>query len=333
MNIFEVLIVQPIFNFLLFIYNYVGDFGVAIILLTIVIRLMLWPLVRKQLRQTKLMRKIQPELKKIKAKAKGNKTLQSQMMMELYREKGVKPFSSMLVLLIQLPIFIALVKVVRLLSMNRDQIETYTYGFLQSVGRIPDLLANPETFNENLFNIIDLTRHAIGQGAIYWPALILAVTAAIFQYIQSKQIMPKVEEKKKLRDMFREAANGKEVDQAEMNNAMMSNMTVIFPFMTFFIAIYLPGAVVLYYATTSIVAVIQQWFVLREDEEELEKLAAEKTPASKKAKAREAVIVKQPSKKSSSKKSTKPVKPVKSANSKPAEKSNGATVVRRISAK
>lgn len=326
MNIFQVLIVQPIFNFLLFIYNFVGDFGVAIILLTIIIRLLLWPLVKKQLRQTKLMRKIQPELKKIKAKAKGNKQLESQMMMELYREKGVKPFGSMLVLLIQLPIFIALVQVVRLLSEHRDQIEQYTYGFLQSFGRIPDLIANPDTFNEKLFGIIDLTRHAIGNGAIYWPALILAVAAAIFQYIQSKQTMPNVTEKKKLRDMFKAAANGKEVDQSEMSGVMTRNMMIIFPFMTFFIAIYLPGAVVLYYATTSIVAVIQQWSVLRKDEDELEMIASE--PAKKKAKnAREAVVVKQPTAKK------QPAKTTSRPTPKTSDKSGGKTTVRRISAK
>ncbi len=326
MNIFDVLIVQPIFNFLLFIYNYIGDFGIAIILLTIVIRLLLWPLVKKQLRQTKLMRKIQPELKKIKAKAKGNKQLESQMMMELYREKGVKPFGSILILLIQLPIFLAIFRVVRIFSEHADQIEQYTYGFLKNFDRVKDILSDPSSFDPNLLGIIDLSKHAIGQGSTYWPLLILAAVAALFQYIQSKQTMPQTDEKKKLRDMFRDAAEGKQADQAEMSGAMMRNMSMIFPIMTFVISINLPGAVVLYYATTSIVAVIQQAFVLREDEEELEKLASE--PNKKRAKkAQEAVIVKQPAAKKSAHVSSKSVKAKSSTNS------GGQTVVRRISAK
>ena len=90
MNIFDRLLTQPIFNLLALIYNFVADFGVAIIIMTILVRLLLWPLVKKQLHQTKLMRSIQPELKQIKKKTKGNRMLESQMMMELYRERGME---------------------------------------------------------------------------------------------------------------------------------------------------------------------------------------------------------------------------------------------------
>ncbi len=93
MDIFNILVVQPIFNALLLIYAFIGDFGLSIILFTILVRLALWPLIKKQLHQTKLMRKVQPDLKKIKARTKGNKQLEAQLMMELYREKGIKPFS------------------------------------------------------------------------------------------------------------------------------------------------------------------------------------------------------------------------------------------------
>ena len=74
MNIFELFIVQPIFNLLLFIYSIIpyADFGFAIIIFTILIRFALWPLVVKQLHQVKAMRKIQPELARIKKASKGN---------------------------------------------------------------------------------------------------------------------------------------------------------------------------------------------------------------------------------------------------------------------
>ena len=163
MNIFDQLLTQPIFNLLALIYNFVGDFGISIIILTVMIRFLLWPLVKKQLHQTKLMRNIQPELKKIKKKAKGNRMLESQMMMELYRERGIKPFSSILVLIIQLPIFFAIFRVVQIFAGSQYNAVNHTspadviYPFLDGFGRIPELLAGGST---HLFGIIDLTKTA-----------------------------------------------------------------------------------------------------------------------------------------------------------------------------
>ena len=78
MNIFDILIVQPIFNVLIGIYSLVpgGDFGVSLIIFTVLTRFVMFPLVKKQLHQTKIMRKLQPELAKIKKRAKGNKQLE-----------------------------------------------------------------------------------------------------------------------------------------------------------------------------------------------------------------------------------------------------------------
>ena len=86
MNLFDLIIVQPIFNLLMALYSIIpgGDFGVAVILFTVIVRLVMWPLVVKQLHQVKAMRKMQPELKAIKKKAKGNRQLEGMMMMELY---------------------------------------------------------------------------------------------------------------------------------------------------------------------------------------------------------------------------------------------------------
>ena len=85
MNIFEVLVVQPLFNLLMLLYALVpgGDFGVSIILFTILLRIVMYPLVKRQLHQTKAMRKLQPELERIKRQTKGNRQLQGVQMMEL----------------------------------------------------------------------------------------------------------------------------------------------------------------------------------------------------------------------------------------------------------
>jgi len=70
-ELIDFLIVNPIINILLVIYNYIGDFGVAMIIFTLLVKFLTWPLVKKQFVQMKLMRKIQPELAKIKKKTKG----------------------------------------------------------------------------------------------------------------------------------------------------------------------------------------------------------------------------------------------------------------------
>ncbi|MDR1196693.1 MAG: YidC/Oxa1 family membrane protein insertase [Candidatus Nomurabacteria bacterium] len=312
MNIFDLLIVQPVFNLLLFIYNFVGDFGVAIIILTIVIRFILLPMVRKQLHQTKLMRKIQPELKRIKKQAAGDKMVESQMMMALYKEKGIKPMSSILVLLVQLPIFMAVFFVIRNWA---HYLENFTYPFLQGFMNIPDLIANPQT--PMLFGVIDLSQWPISDGQIVWPLLILALIAAGLQFFQTRQTTPDSGgEKKKMRDYFKDAAAGKEVDQSEMTANMTRNMMYFFPIMTFVIAVNLPGAVVLYYAVQAGVAVLQQHFILRRDVDEMESLADQ--PSKRVKKAREAEIV---------------VKPKREVVNKGAKKSGGTTVVRRIKAK
>ncbi|MDR2524021.1 MAG: YidC/Oxa1 family membrane protein insertase [Candidatus Nomurabacteria bacterium] len=320
MDIWNTLILEPIFNLLLFIYSLVGDFGVAIILLTIIIRMILWPLVKKQLRQTKLMRKIQPQLKQIKKQAKGNRMLESQLQMNLYKENGIKPASSILVLLVQLPIFIAVFQVIRNYS---SLLENHIYPFLQDFGRIPEMVATPES--PSLLGLIDLTRWATGDQGIYWPLIVLALLAAGFQFYQSRQLQPKVDkkEKKKFSDYFRDAAAGKDVDQSEMTAQMTRNMMYFFPIMTFFIAISLPGAVVLYYAVQSAVAVAQQHIALSRDDAELAEIAAEPTTKAKKRadKAAEAVIVKKSKKDLGANKTS------------PKSGSGGATVVRRIKAK
>lgn len=274
MNIFELIVVQPIFNLLLFIYSILpgADFGIAIIIFTIIIRFLLWPLVVRQLHQVKAMRKLQPELKKIKAASKGNRQLESMQMLELYKKHDVKPFRSILMLLIQLPIFIALFQVIQIFTTHRDQIERFTYGFMQGLQPVRDLLKNPDNFNEHFLGFVNLTQHAIGPNGINILLILLAGAAAFTQYIISKQTSPTTTNKR-LRDVLAEAGEGKQPDQAELNAVMMSKMTKFLPFFMFFIMVTLPGALVLYYVTSNIFAAIQQHYLLKRDAEEMDKIA------------------------------------------------------------
>ncbi len=275
MNIFDIFIIKPIFNLLIGLYSLIpgGDFGLSVIIFTIIVRMLLWPLLKRQLHQVTAMRKMQPELNKIKKETKGNKQLESMQMMELYKKHGVNPFRSIGILLIQLPIFIALYQVIQIFTLHRDQVANYTYGFLQNIGPIHQLIEHPELFNEKLFGVIDLTAHALGgPNGINIFLVVLAILAAITQYIMSKQTSPQTGSKKRIRDIMAEAADGKQADQGEMNAVVMGKMTTIMPFFMLFIMLNLPGALALYYAVSNIVAVIQQHYILKQDVEEMEEM-------------------------------------------------------------
>lgn len=291
MNIFETLIVQPIFNLLMGLYSIIPghDFGIALIIFTIFIRFAMWPLVVRQLHQVKAMRKLQPELAKIKKATKGNRQLESIQMLELYKKHDVKPFRSILVLLIQLPIFIALYQVIQIFTSHRDQIAKFTYDFIEHFQPIQALIAHPEQFNEKLLGFVDLTKNAIGAHGIDFFLVALAIIAAGTQYIISKQTAPTTSTKR-FRDVMAEAADGKQPDQSELNAVMMGKMIKFLPFLMLFIMLSLPGALALYYATSNIFAAVQQHYLLKRDAKEMDQIASEpaKQPGKKAtAKARE----------------------------------------------
>lgn len=289
MNLFDTFIVQPIFNLLIGLYSLIpgGDFGVALILFTIIVRLAMWPLVKKQLHQVKAMQKLQPELARIKKETKGDKRLESMRMMELYKKHDVSPFRSIGVLLIQLPIFIALFQVIQIFTLHRDQVSKFTYDFLENIEPIKQLIAHPTSFNEKLLGFIDLTQKAITSNPFHINIilLILALVAVFTQYIMSKQTMPHKPSKKRLRDVLNEASEGKQTDQTEMNAIVMNNMTKFLPIMMFFIMISLPGALALYYTVSNLMAVFQQGSVLKQDAEEMIEIADHLEPSTNNKKA------------------------------------------------
>lgn len=335
MSFFDLIIVQPIFNLLMALYSIIpgGDFGIAVIIFTILMRILLWPLVVKQLHQVKAMRRLQPELVKLKKKAKGNRQVEGMMMLELYKKHNVNPFRSIGILLIQLPIFIGLYHVIQIFIQQRGELAKFSYDFIEKIPAVAELIKNPETFNQNLFGVVDLTRHAIDAQGISPFLIVLAVGAGILQYISSKQTMPQAETKKGLREIMAEAAEGKQADQAEMNAIVMQKMIKIMPVMMVLIMLYLPGALALYYAVSTLVAVMQQHVLLKRDEEELEDIADEgeraQTAASKRSKqAKEAVVV-SPAAVTKNKPAT-PKTATKKTTKKTTKKSSARTTVRVV---
>ena len=299
---FTTLIVQPIFNLLVVIYALLPghNFGLALIIFTIVIRLLLWPLVKRQLHQAKAMRVLQPELKRIKAASKGNRQQESQMVMELYKERGMNPFATFPILIVQLIILIGLYSGLRKVIADPHSLTTFAYPFVQNMSWIKALSHNIHVFDNTLFGVVNLSRSALkAGGGIYWPAMLIVVGSAVAQYFQAKQLMPTSQDQRSLRAILRDAGKGKQADQGEVNAAVGRSTRFLLPFMVFIFTVNLPAALSLYWLTGGIVALIQQSIILRRDETELEAIADK--PSKDTAAIPEAEIVTTPATKATAK--------------------------------
>lgn len=226
---FQTLIVQPLFNLLTVIYAVLPghNFGLSLIIFTIVIRLLLWPLVKKQLHQAKAMRAMQPELKKIKAATKGDRARESQMLMELYKERGINPLGAFPTLIVQFIILIGLYSGLRKVISDPHSLVSFSYPSVQHLGWIQTLSDNIHRFDNTLFGIIDLSRPAIGVKGFYFGGFILVLGSAIAQYYQAKQLMPNEKDQRSLRAILKDAGSGKQADQSEVNAAVGDRKSVV----------------------------------------------------------------------------------------------------------
>ncbi|MCL1839696.1 YidC/Oxa1 family membrane protein insertase [Candidatus Saccharibacteria bacterium] len=307
----DMIIVRPIVNLLFVIFNFVGDFGLAIIIFTIIVKLAMWPLIKKQLYQTRIMRSIQPELAEIKKNCKGNRQLESLQMMDLYKRKNIKPFRSMLTLFIQLPIFIALFTAINVMvrptGVDTLSVEKSAYSFVRPLDRVNTLVdqqneyfaareVDPETteyqFEPKLFGLVDLSARAGFADISSITIMVFALAAAATQYVMARQQTPskKKTEKRSFKQIMKEAAEGKQADQTELNSVVSGQMTKFMPIMMLFIMINLPGAIVFYYLLSNSVTVIQQKFILNRGLTEME-VAADKKILKELRTAEEAEIV------------------------------------------
>lgn len=234
MNIFSFLwneiLYRPLFNSLIMLYNTIAfkDIGIAIIELTIIIRLILLVPSLKALRSQIAIQKLQPELEKIKRKYKDDKQKQSQATMEFYQKNKINPLSSCLPTLIQFPILIALFWIFRdALSSNNMHL---LYSFIKNPGHV----------NTYFLGLIDLSQKG------NW---ILAILAAVTQFIQAKMITPKQEPN----------------TEKGMQSILTNQMIYFMPVLTLIFALQFPAGLALYWVTTTVFAIATQWFVLREE--------------------------------------------------------------------
>jgi len=297
---FNDLVVQPLFNLLVTIYALIPghNFGLSIIIFTIIIRLLLWPLVKKQLHQTKAMRKLQPEIKKIKQATKGDRAKESAMLMELYKERGINPLASFPTLILQFIVLIGLYSGLHKIIVDPKTIITFAYPFVQSLSWMEHIAKNINLVDNTLFGVVDLSRAAVNKGGgIYWPAMMIVAGSAVMQYFTAVQLMPKEENQRSLRDILKGAGSGQSADQSEVNAAVGRSTRFLLPIMIFVFTISIASALSLYWLVGGIVAYIQQSIVLNKDEEEMEEIADKPSKNVKKIPEAEVVSKPQPKKK------------------------------------
>ncbi|MBI3337424.1 MAG: membrane protein insertase YidC [Candidatus Staskawiczbacteria bacterium] len=226
---FTAVLYNPLFNFLVLLYNYLPghDFGLAIILLTIIIRVILYPISVKSLNSQKTLQTLQPKIQEIQNKYKNNKEQLAKETLSLYRQEKINPFSGLFLAIIQLPILIALYTVFWK-GLNPSELANL-YGFVSNPGQI-----------NAIFLGIDLSR----------ANLIFAVLAGIIQFFQTKMLMPKNEPSK--------------TNNSDISQTIQKQMVYFFPFLTVFILMSLPSALGLYWIVSGIFSIIQQYFILKQ---------------------------------------------------------------------
>ncbi len=226
---FTVLLYYPLFNILVFLYNYLPghDFGIAIILLTIIIRIILYPVSVKALNSQKTLQALQPKIQEIQKKYKNNKEQLAKETLELYRKEKINPFSGLFLAIIQLPILIALYTVFWK-GLNPSELANL-YSFVSSPGQI----------NAIFLAVIDLSK----------ANFVLAVLAGITQFFQTKMLTPK--------------NAPSHVNGLDMSQIMQKQMVYFFPIITVFILMSLPSAIGLYWTVSGIFSIIQQYFILK----------------------------------------------------------------------
>lgn len=279
---FTTLIVKPLFNLLVAIYALIPghNFGLAIIIFTVLVRWAMLPLLKKQLRNTLAMRALQPELKRIKKAAAGNKQTESLLVMELYKERGINPFGAIGLLILQLPLFIALYSGLKRVVDDRNSIIDFSYSQLHNLPWMKTLAADISKFDNSLFGLVDLARTAIEKvGGIYWPAMAVVAASAFIQWLQIRQTMPHDPEARSLRKILSDAKTGGQPDTSEVNAAVGRNMSFFMPIFIFLITVGIAAAMSLYWLVSGLVAYIQQAYLLKQDEYQLEAIANSKTTA------------------------------------------------------
>jgi len=236
LNAFNVILYQPLFNALVLLYEYLPghDFGIAVVVLTVIIRIVFYPLMVKSIKSQKVLSELQPKIEEIQKKHKEDREKQGRAMMELYKGEKINPFSGCLPLLIQLPILIALFRV-------------FWRGFeAEQLSLLYSFVPHPGVITPTFVDLVDLAEASV----------VIAILAGVCQFFQTKMITPKTQKTKKKEGM------------AQFSGMLQKQMLYFFPIFTVFILWRLPAAIGIYWLVTALFSIGQQYLIFKKPSKE-----------------------------------------------------------------
>lgn len=218
-------ILQGVFGLVQFFYNLCGDWGLAIIIITIIFRLLVAPLMHKQAKSSYTMQKIQPKINELQEKYKNDQVRLSQEMQKIYADAHFNPLAGCVPMLIQMPVFIALFQVLR----SIDQYIGQTASNISFYHIVPDLIKTPsQAFDEGFLTFIP-----------YIVLVIIFAGATFFPMVQQQ-------------------LKNKDNPQGKTTLIMAAVMSV----MMVFIAWTSPAGVLLFWGVSSLIGIAQNQFTM-----------------------------------------------------------------------
>jgi YidC/Oxa1 family membrane protein insertase len=229
MAVWYLIIANPVLNVLVALTNLLGgSFGLAIIALTIIVRLISWPLTKRQLNSTKAMQEMQPKIQELQKKYGKNQQKLQQEMMKLYKEAGINPLGCLWPMLIQLPIWIALYQAI-----------------MSALATTPESLLG---LGQRLYSWSIVNQAIPLSSSFLWldlgqpdPYLILAIIVGGTMWVQQKM------------------TTAPAVDARQQSTNRM--MTLLMPLMFGFLTLMFPSGLALYWAVSNIIGIVTQYFV------------------------------------------------------------------------
>ena len=230
---FKTILYFPLYNLLVFLTGVLpgADLGLAIIILTILVRLILFPLEHRRSRLQQAMKIIQPQIEDLKKKLGTDREKLARETFALYRRHGVNPFSTVIISLVQIPILLTLFFVFRA-------------GLPFAAADLYSFVSLPDLVNSNFLGLIELTSRSIP----------LALFAGLTQFFQLRLSVPPMPAKKD--------GQAKSFSD-DLARSMNINMRYFFPVMIIFISLGFPAALVLYWSTSNLFMIAHELFVRR----------------------------------------------------------------------
>lgn len=233
--LFQLVVFRPLFNLFVGLSNIMPwhDMGAVIILVTIAVRLLLWPLSGKSLTAQKKLSDLQPKIAELKTQHKDDKQALAAATMQLYKDNKINPFSSCLPLLVQLPILLGLYWALS------DALRGTHFSFLYAG------VYNPGALNPIAFGFLNLMT----------PSIVLAALAGLAQFFQARMLTTK-----------RPPVHNSGAKDEELAAAMNKQMMYIMPLLTIFIGSQLMAGITLYWLVTTLLTILQQHLVFKKHE-------------------------------------------------------------------